>query len=90
MDNLFTIAFEARHAEKNHHRRYEVTVGRDLLDDWTVAVLYGRIGQGGQERRYASPEPEEMRAVIRRAYARSKPSWFQGLWQRRGRKTGCF
>ena len=46
MDNLLTVAFEAHHAEKNHHRRYEVTVGRDLLDDWTVAVRYGRIGQG--------------------------------------------
>jgi len=40
-------------------------VGRDLLDDWTVAVRFGRIGQGGQERRYASPEPELMRRVIR-------------------------
>ena len=65
MDNLLTVAFEAHHAEKNHHRRYEVMVGRDLLDDWTVAIRYGRIGQGGQERRYASPKPEEMQAVIR-------------------------
>ena len=65
MDNLLTVAFEAHHAEKNHHRRYEVMVGRDLLDDWTVAIRYGRIGQGGQERRYASPKPEEIRAIIR-------------------------
>ena len=65
MNNLLTISFEAHHAEKNHHRRYEVTVGRDLFDDWTVAIRYGRLGQGGQERHYASPQPEEMRAVIR-------------------------
>jgi hypothetical protein len=65
MDNLLTIAFEAHHAGKNHHRRYEVTVGRDLLEEWTVAIRYGRVGQGGQERRYASPQPEAMRAVIR-------------------------
>ncbi len=65
MDNLLTIAFEAHSAEKNHHRRYQVTVGRDLLDDWTVAICYGRTGQGGQEKRFASPKPEEMRAVIR-------------------------
>jgi len=65
MDNLLTVAFEAHNAEKNHHRCYQVTVGRDLLDDWTVAIRYGRTGQGGQERRYASPRPEEMRAVIR-------------------------
>jgi hypothetical protein len=45
MDNLTTVAFEA-HNEKNHHRR-QVTVGRDLLDDWTVAIRYA--GQGGHE-----------------------------------------
>jgi predicted DNA-binding WGR domain protein len=64
MDNLLTIAFEAHNSEKNHHRRYAVVIGRDLLDDWTVAIRYGRIGTGGQERRYASPRPEEMREVI--------------------------
>ncbi len=62
MDNLLTVAFEAHHAGKNHHRRYEVTVGRDLFDYCTIAVRYGRIGQRGQERRYASPKPEEMQA----------------------------
>jgi predicted DNA-binding WGR domain protein len=65
MDNLLTIAFEAHSPEKNHHRRYQVTVGRDLLDDWTVAIRYGRTGQGGQEKRFASPKAEEMQAVIR-------------------------
>jgi predicted DNA-binding WGR domain protein len=65
MDNLLTIAFEAHNGEKNHHRRYAVVIGRDLLDAWTVAIRYGRIGTGGQERRYASPQPEEMRAIIR-------------------------
>ena len=65
MDNLLTVAFEAHHPEKNHHRRYQVTVGRDLLDHWTVAIRYGRVGQGGQERRYAGASPEELRTVIR-------------------------
>jgi predicted DNA-binding WGR domain protein len=64
MDNLFTAVFEAHHPEKNHHRRYQVTVGRDLLDAWTVAISYGRTGQAGQERRYAA-EPEAIRAIIR-------------------------
>jgi hypothetical protein len=44
MDNLLTVAFEAHHARKNHHLRYEVTVGRDLFDDFTVTVRYGRRG----------------------------------------------
>jgi hypothetical protein len=49
--------------ELNHHRRYQITVGRDLLDDWTVSICYGRSGQGGQLKRYASAQVEEMRAV---------------------------
>ena len=65
MDNLLTVAFEAHHPEKNHHRLYQVTVGRDLLHHWTLAIRYGRVGQGGQERRYAGADPEELRTVIR-------------------------
>jgi predicted DNA-binding WGR domain protein len=58
MDNLLTVALEAHHAELNHHRRYQITLGRDLLDDWTVSISYGRSGQGGQEKRFASPKAE--------------------------------
>ena len=65
MDNLLTVAFEAHNPEKNHHRRYQITIGRDLLDDWTVSIRYGRTGQDGQHKRFASPKAEEMRAVIR-------------------------
>ena len=65
MENLLTVAFEAHHTENNHHRRYEVTIGRDLLDDWTITFRYGRTGQGGRELRYASAEAEELRAIIR-------------------------
>ena len=65
MDNLLSIAFQAHHAEKNHHRHYAITVGRDLLDDWTVAIRYGRAGQGGRELRDASAQPDEIKAVIR-------------------------
>jgi hypothetical protein len=64
MDNLLTVAFEAHNAELNHHRRYQITVGRDLLDEWTVAICYGRSGQGGQMKRFASPEAEEVRTII--------------------------
>ena len=64
MDNLLTVAFEAHNAEKNHHRRYQVTLGRDLFDAWTVSIRYGRIGQDGQQRRFASPKAEEMRQII--------------------------
>jgi hypothetical protein len=65
MDNLLTAVFEAHHAEKNHHRRYQLTVGRDLLDAWTVAITYGRTGQAGRVLRYASARPDDMKAIIR-------------------------
>jgi hypothetical protein len=65
MDNLLTVAFEAHSLEQNHHRRYQITVGRDLLNEWTVAICYGRTGQGGREIRFASAKPDETRAVIR-------------------------
>jgi hypothetical protein len=41
-----------------------LAVGRDLLEDWTVPIRYGRIGQHGQERRHAASEPQAMQAVI--------------------------
>jgi predicted DNA-binding WGR domain protein len=65
MDNLLTVAFEAHNAELNHHRRYQITLGRDLLDDWTIAIRYGRAGQGGQEQRFASRQADDVRAIIR-------------------------
>jgi predicted DNA-binding WGR domain protein len=65
MDNLLTVAFEAHNAEKNHHRRYQMTLGRDLLNDWTVAISYGRTGQAGREICYAASQEEAMRAIIR-------------------------
>jgi predicted DNA-binding WGR domain protein len=65
MDNLFTLTLEAHSPEQNHHRRYQVTLGRDLLDHWTVAIRYGRVGQGGQEKRFGSPKAGDMQAVIR-------------------------
>ena len=35
-------ALESHHAERNHHRRYEATIGRDLFGDWTVTIRYER------------------------------------------------
>jgi predicted DNA-binding WGR domain protein len=64
-DDLLVVAFEAHHPAANRHRRYEVAVGRDLLGDWTVTIRYGRIGQDGQEKRYAAATAEPVRAVLR-------------------------
>jgi hypothetical protein len=42
-----------------------ISVGRDLFDDWTVSIWYGRTGQGGQMKRFASPQAKVVRAIIR-------------------------
>lgn len=65
MDNLLNIVLEAHNPQRNHHRRYEITVGKDLLNDWTVKIRFGRVGHYGQVQQFASPKAEEMRSVIR-------------------------
>lgn len=65
MDNLLAVTVKAHHQEINHHRRYQVILGRDLFEEWTVAIRHGRTGQAGTERRYASAQADDMRAVIR-------------------------
>lgn len=58
------IALEAHHEERNHHRRYEVAVGQDLLRDWTVVIRFGRIGHTLQQVQFAASRPEVARAVV--------------------------
>lgn len=70
MDNLLAVTFEAHNSEQNHHRRYEIRVGRDLFGDWTVAFRYGRKGQPGQEIRHASHDPAPLRQLIRQCLCR--------------------
>jgi len=65
MDNLLTVSLEAHNAERNHHRRYEIRLGRDLFGDWTVSLLYGRVGRAGQVVRHAGSDPEPLRQVLR-------------------------
>jgi len=65
VDNLLTVTFEAHHPGKNHHRRYEVMIGRDLLDHRTVTIRFGRAGQAGRVMRYAAVEADAVMAIIR-------------------------
>lgn len=64
MDNLLSVIFEAHNDERNHHRRYEIRLGRDLFGEWTVALRYGRTGRGGQEVRHSATDSEQLRKVI--------------------------
>ncbi len=65
MQNLLTVAFEAHHAERNHHRRYQITIGRDLLDDWVLTIHYGRTGQRGHEQLFANANGGELQRMVR-------------------------
>lgn len=64
MLDLLTVALEAHSDERNHHRRYEVSVGRDLLEHWVVTIRYGRVGRPLQVLCFSSPHQERARAVI--------------------------
>ena len=65
MDNLMNVAFKAHNAERKHHRRYEITIGRDLLDDWTVSIRYGRTGSGGHVLRYAGQDAAKLQGIVK-------------------------
>ena len=65
MDNLLTLTLEAHNPERNHHRHYEIAVGRDLLDDWTVSIRYGRAGQFGRMERFGGKDAEALQVLIR-------------------------
>lgn len=64
MLDLLTIALEAHREERNHHRRYELSVARDLLDHWVVTVRYGRVGTPLLELRTGGPHVEGAKAVV--------------------------
>lgn len=70
MDNLLTVSFEAHNTDRNHHRRYEIRLGRDLFGDWTVCLLYGRKGRAGQIVRHSGSDAEPLRQVIRESLRR--------------------
>lgn len=70
MDNLLNVAFEAHNAERNHHRHYEITIGKDLLDDWTVSIRYGRAGQGGRVLRYAGQDAGKLQSIVKERLVR--------------------
>ena len=72
MDNLLCVAFEAHNDERNHHRRYELRLGRDLFGVWTVTLSYGRTGRVGQEVRHSAAGPDALRRVIRESLRRRR------------------
>jgi predicted DNA-binding WGR domain protein len=70
MDNLLTLVFEAHNSERNNHRQYAISIGQDLFEKYTLAIRYGRPGQSGQERLYASIKQTTIRKLIRERLVR--------------------
>lgn len=64
MDNLLTITLEANHDQRNHHRSYRITIGRDLFGAWTVNICYSRVGQRGHELNFGHADAEPMQKVV--------------------------
>jgi predicted DNA-binding WGR domain protein len=65
MDNLLSLVMQAHSPERNHHRQYQVRVGKDLFDQWTARITYGRVGTRGKECCFVSREPNELIRIIR-------------------------
>jgi len=64
MDNLLSVRLEAHRPDRNHHRFYELRIGRDFFGQWTLTICYGRIGQAGRERMFSSINPKALRKQI--------------------------
>ena len=64
------IRLEAHHDEANHHRAYEIQVGRDLFSAWTVSIRFARVGTQGHRMRACAVSEEEARRIIGRYLAR--------------------
>lgn len=65
MHNSLNIALEAHNDERDHHRRYEVIVERDLLGDWLVVIRFGRVGGGTNECRFGFSSIEAAQRLVR-------------------------
>jgi hypothetical protein len=65
MDGLLRVRMEAHNPALNHHRWYEVRLGRDLFGHWVVTIEYGRSGFAGQLLVFSDADPGVARDLIR-------------------------
>jgi predicted DNA-binding WGR domain protein len=70
MFDVFHTRLEARLPSRNIMRFYEVSVGRDLFDEWQVATRNGRIGARGQLRYHTAESREAAMRVVRQILKR--------------------
>lgn len=65
MGGLLRVRLEAHNPARNHHRWYEVRLGRDLFGQWVVTIEYGRAGFAGQSLTYSDADPGVVKDIIR-------------------------
>ncbi|MFK7735151.1 MAG: WGR domain-containing protein [Pirellulaceae bacterium] len=68
------LALEAHNPELNHHRRYEIEIGKDMFDEWTLSIRYGRVGKVGQAKLFSSKRIGELEPIIRERLRRRMTS----------------
>lgn len=64
MENLLTVTLEAHNSKRNHHRLYQLMVGKDLLGHWTLTIRHGRIGNYGQLTRYSDSNQDRIKSLL--------------------------
>jgi predicted DNA-binding WGR domain protein len=66
----FSILLEACNPEHKHWRSYFITFGQDLLGDWVVEVIYGKIGARGHKKTKLFPDEVAARQEVQRCLKR--------------------
>ena len=66
----FCIRLEATDPAKGRFRAYRIEAGNDLLDDWVVDVIYGRIGTKGRHIRHVASNEAQARRIVRHCLQR--------------------
>lgn len=74
MENLMSLALEAHNPLKNHHRRYEIEIGMDLFDKWTLSIRYGRVGRVGHAELFSSTHIAELQTIVHQRLRRRMTS----------------
>lgn len=64
------IVLEARNPQRNCQRSWQLSLGQDLLGDWTICTRFGRIGHAGRALMHVFAAEAEALAHVRHALRR--------------------
>lgn len=68
----FRAELQASDAARGIYRAYRIEAGTDLLGDWLVDVIYGRIGSPGRRIRHVVADELEARRIVRYCFQRRR------------------